>query len=113
METAVPILAYADAVTRYGVALVRQPGLVRVVVPPLRRIRDIGVAFWAAAAALLLMLVIPAVATIADPEAWPVLVANGTIYGSGLVLLILSAIYRLRRRIIFDVTAQTFALTYV
>jgi hypothetical protein len=110
-EGAAPVLQYADRVTQYGVASLRQADLVRVVVPPVRRIRDLGWAYPIGTIILLCFFGISVVPAVTLHEYVAGLI-NGAICFGGLVLMLLVLIYELRRRIIFEVTAEQFRVTY-
>jgi hypothetical protein len=112
MDSPAPILPYADGVSDDGVAIVRYPDLIRIIVPPLRRLRDLGKGYFIGAAFLLYGLVGSVAAFANSPRQWDALIPNGVLFGGGSLLMALFIVERLRRRIVFDVAHDNVTLVF-
>ena len=110
--TASTLLPYADLPSRWGVTVERLPEGVRVVVPPVPGWRRLGAGFFVGGAVLAVLLTI-IVATSYRAGDWAALVINGILYGGGLVWVVLAARYRLRRRVVLEVTRDAVAATHL
>ena len=107
-----PLLPYADLPSRWGVTVERLPGGVRVVVPPVPGWRRLGAGFFVGGALLAVFLTIIG-ASLYRASEWGPLVFNAILYGGGLLWVVLAARYRLRRRIVLEVTRGTVSATYL
>ena len=110
--TASTPLPYADLPSRWGVSVERLPEGVRVVVPRVPGWRRLGAGFFVGGAVLAVFLTI-IVATSYRAGDWAALVINGILYGGGLVWVVLAARYRLRRRVVLEVTRDAVAATHL
>jgi hypothetical protein len=111
-EPATPTLAYADLPSRWGITVEHLPDGVRVVVPPVPSWRRLHTGFFVGGTVLALFVALGAFMAWQTRD-WAPLVANGTIYGGGLLWVILAARHRLRRRVVLEVTGRTVARTYL
>jgi hypothetical protein len=111
MSTPTP-LPYADLPSRWGVSIERLPDGVRVVVPPVPGWRRLGAGFFVGGTMLAAFLMI-IVATSYNARDWATLVFNALLYGGGLVCVVLAARYRLRRRIVLEITRDLVAATHL
>jgi hypothetical protein len=112
LSSPAPPLPYADLPSRWGVTVERLPDGVRVVVPPVPGWRRLGAGFFVGGSILAVFLTI-IVATSYSAGDWAALVINGILYGGGLVWVVLAARYRLRRRVVLEVTRDTVAATHL
>jgi hypothetical protein len=109
---AIPALVpYADLPARWGISVAREPGAVRVAVPPVPSWKHLGLAFHGSAAVLLAIvggwLYAGFVLRAAPPD---VVVLNAIIYSLPLLIIAAVAAVRLRRRVVLSVTRSSVAV---
>ena len=107
-----PLLAYADLPSRWGVAVQQLADGVRVVVPPCPGWRHLGTAFHVGPAVLAFLVVAGALASFSTGDLAPLL-GNMLVYGVALVCVVALAFDRLLRRLVFEVTANEVTVTRV
>jgi hypothetical protein len=112
MESPAPVLPYADGVSDDGVAVVRYPDLLRVIVPPVRRLRDLGKGYLFGAIYLLYALVGTTAPIVFNRQRWSGDYFNAAFYAVASLLFALFAAERLRRRLVFEVTHSHFNLVF-
>lgn len=110
--TSIPTLPYADVASRWGVSCQRTAVGYRLVVPPVRSLGQLNKSYlWGLLPAVLFVLIL--LAGLLGPGGsdgmWP----NLAVYGGVLLLIAWRAWLRFRRRIVFDVTAARFVVSFV
>jgi hypothetical protein len=101
------VVPYADLPARWGVSVVRSPGAVRVVVPPVPSWRHLGGGFHASIAVLSAIVVCWLYGCVVLDRVPPdVLIPQVVTYTVPLAIVIAVAVMRLRRRIVVSVTGS-------
>lgn len=104
-------LTYADLPEQWGVSCQHEPAAVRVAVGPIRTWGPVFAMYRWWLVGLLAWLALQIGAMVNDrPILWEPIAVIGGVYGYVILLLLLIAYTRLRRRIVFEVTARRFTI---
>jgi hypothetical protein len=104
-------LPYADAATQWGVGFERTDELVRVVLPPVLRVRNLSKGYFIGAAVLLALLMFSTAIGLSGRD--PGWIVGVGLYGAPLLILIAFGFQRLAERIVLTITRDDFSLVRV
>src|SRR5690242_7734607 len=113
VEPAIPMLPYADAPSRWGISSQLRPGGLRIVIPPIRSWRHLPKAYLGLLFPAF-MTAFPLAQMLTSPgssrsDFLPPIIMHGTIT----LAIIAHALWRMRQRLVIDVTAAQVAVAVV